>query len=66
MTIANNKVSPSLRLEVITSLTDNSGGSASDTIAVIADSNTADAVASLAAKVEALKADLESKGYMKT
>lgn len=66
MAIANNKVSPLLRLDAITSLTDNSGGTASDTIAVIADSATANAVASLVAKIEALKGELESKGYMNT
>lgn len=66
MSNANNKISPSLRLGAVTSLTDNSGGTASDTIAVIADGATADAIASLTAKVEALKGELESKGYMNT
>lgn len=66
MAIANRKVAPSLRLDAITSLTDNTGGTASDTLAVIADGATANAIASLAAKFEALKSELESKGYQNT
>jgi hypothetical protein len=66
MAIANEFIDPNLRLGAITSLTDNSGGTASDTIAVISDGATANAIASLTAKFEALKADLEAKGYMES
>ena len=66
MTIANNFITPSLRLDAVTSLVDNSGGTASGTIAVIADSATANAVASLTAKLDELKAQLELKGYQNT
>jgi hypothetical protein len=43
-----------------TSLTDNSGGTASDTIAAISDTATKNAVASLAAKVNALIAAIQA------
>lgn len=66
MAIANRKIAPSLRLGAITSLTDNTGGTVSDTLAVIADAPTANAIASLASKFEALKSELESKGYQNT
>lgn len=54
----------------LTSLTDSSGGTASDTIAVIggtyAQAEVANAVASLAAKVEALTVALETAGILAT
>ena len=48
----------------VTSLTDNSGGVAAETIPVIADANTKIGVASLAAKVEALTVALRSAGII--
>lgn len=66
MAISNVKIDPTLRLDAIASLTDNSGGTASGTIAVIADGATADAVASLNAKLDALFVELRDKGFLKT
>lgn len=50
----------------IVSLTDNSGGTASDAIAAITDVPTKNAVASLAAKVNALIAACEAAGITVT
>jgi hypothetical protein len=58
MSSALNKIAPSLRLDAVASLVDNSGGTASGTIAVIADGATA--------KLDALKTQLELKGYQNT
>jgi hypothetical protein len=66
MSSALNKIAPSLRLDAVASLVDNSGGTASGTIAVIADGATANAIASLNAKLDALKTQLELKGYQNT
>ena len=66
MTIANSKIDPSLRLDAVVSMTDNTGGTVSDTLAVIADGATANAVASLNAKLDEIKTQLELKGYMRT
>lgn len=54
-----NKYAPSA---AITTVTDNSGGTASDTVAAIADTATKNAVASLTAKVNALIAAAQAAG----
>ena len=61
---ANYALDPQVVLNNQTQLIDNSGGTPSDTIAVIADSATANAIASLTAKVNVLTLQLKAKGHM--
>lgn len=64
MTRTNHKTAPSKVLDVRTVLVDNTGGTPTDTLAVIADSATADAVSSIAVKLNAVIGDLKAKGLM--
>ena len=66
--MANNRshqgVQPHLRQPAIASLTDNSGGTASGTLAAISDTATKNAIASVAAKQEAILDALRAAGLI--
>jgi hypothetical protein len=62
--MANLNKQPFRRQDDVVSLTDNSGGTASNTLAAITDVATANAVASLAAKVEEILDALRAEGTL--